>query len=213
MKGLIAKDLLLIRQQLPSVLIVVICGIFMAFSFEPQIVIGYIAMVSAMTVAGTVGYDEYQNGLRFLFTLPVSKKTYVYEKYLLTMAAVFISGLLASCIAYFITAVIRHDPMDFIDLLTSYVMMTSVILIMCGVTLLVRIHFGSEKGRIIQFVIYGILLVALLLGTKIISLLNIKVSAPTVLPHETLPIVLIGAIIIFMVMEKITAGLMEKKEF
>lgn len=39
-------------------------------------------MFRAMIAVGTLSYDETDNGLAFLMTLPVDRKTYVREKYL-----------------------------------------------------------------------------------------------------------------------------------
>lgn len=39
-------------------------------------------MFGAMIAVGTLSYDETDNGLAFLMTLPVDRKTYVREKYL-----------------------------------------------------------------------------------------------------------------------------------
>ena len=51
-------------------------------------------MLMIIVMIVTISYDEYDNGYRFLMTLPIDSKVYVSEKYIFCIA-----GTLVSCIA------------------------------------------------------------------------------------------------------------------
>ncbi len=82
MKGLFIKDLILLRNQWKTFIAFIGLGFFMAMSMKDNAGVIYMAMVISMFSISTLGYDEFDNGFRFLFTLPVSRKAYVREKYL-----------------------------------------------------------------------------------------------------------------------------------
>ena len=60
--------------------------------------LSYMMVVSASLVYATISYDYFEKGMSFLFTLPVSKKSYVLEKYLLTV-------LVELCVAAFVVLI------------------------------------------------------------------------------------------------------------
>lgn len=83
MKGLLIKDFKLLKGQkqfLAAVLVVTI--VFMTTNTSLSFIISYITVMMGMITLTTISYDEYENGMGYLFTLPVSRKGYVREKYL-----------------------------------------------------------------------------------------------------------------------------------
>lgn len=54
-------------------------------------------MLTIIVIVGTISYDEYDNGYRFLMTLPIDAKMYVLEKYIF-----FIAGTITSWVEAFI---------------------------------------------------------------------------------------------------------------
>ena len=79
MKGLFIKDLLLLKNQKRTLPLLVLCGIVMSASMQPSSAIIYLAVLGSMLCTGTISYDEMDHGYSFLFTLPVTRKTYVRE--------------------------------------------------------------------------------------------------------------------------------------
>ena len=83
MKGLLIKDLMLLKNQMRFFIMFSMLCLFMLFiNFNPGYVIGYMTLIFVMFTFTTISYDEFDNGFTFLFTLPVSRKMYVREKYL-----------------------------------------------------------------------------------------------------------------------------------
>ena len=85
MKGLFVKDIELMKQQKQYFILVIVMGVILnlAGSGSVSFAIGYFTFVTAIFAITTISYDEFDNGLAFLMTLPVTRKQYVAEKYLL----------------------------------------------------------------------------------------------------------------------------------
>ena len=85
MKGLFVKDIELMKQQKQFFILVVVMEVILnlAGSGSVSFATGYFTIVTAIFAITTISYDEFDNGLAFLMTLPVTRKQYVAEKYLL----------------------------------------------------------------------------------------------------------------------------------
>ena len=85
MKGLFVKDIELMKQQKQFFILVVVMEVILnlAGSGSVSFATGYFTIVTAIFAITTISYDEFDNGLAFLMTLPVTRKQYVVEKYLL----------------------------------------------------------------------------------------------------------------------------------
>ena len=88
MKGLFVKDIELMKQQKQFFILVVVMEVILnlAGSGSVSFATGYFTIVTAIFAITTISYDEFDNGLAFLMTLPVTRKQYVAEKYLLSRA-------------------------------------------------------------------------------------------------------------------------------
>lgn len=153
MKGLLIKDLKLIKTQKTFLIIVAgICVVLLASGKEMSVVLAYAAAVLSMVVVSTVSYDEYNNGMSFLFTFPVSRKKYVLEKYvfgILSVAAVLAagSGLMGVVSAAKLQS---FQQQEWLSALLGAVLTAVLIL---SLSLPVQLKFGAEKGRIVMFLI------------------------------------------------------------
>ena len=77
MKGLFVKDIELMKQQKQFFIMVVVMGVILnlAGSVSVSFAAGYFTIVTAIFAITTISYDEFDNGLAFLMTLPVTRKT------------------------------------------------------------------------------------------------------------------------------------------
>ena len=82
MKGLLIKDFKLLKNQKQFFLIIgLITFMFLVTNDSPYFTITYATMMFSMFTMSTISYDEYDNGAAYLFSLPISRKGYVAEKY------------------------------------------------------------------------------------------------------------------------------------
>jgi len=166
MKGLLIKDVRTILNNNKSFFMMAIAIVFIfAFMETPEFVIGYIAILGTMLVLGTISYDEFDNGYAFIFTLPVTRKSYVQSKYVLALVYTVVVWLVACTLLLIITSV-RENVFS----------MTFPIGVLCGSYVLqsimipVQLKYGSEKSRvaivIIMGALFGIGALAMLLLSK-----------------------------------------------
>lgn len=217
MKGLLTKDLILLRQQSKSLLIIVMCGIMMSIAFEKTAVIGYLGIIGTMLAVGTLSYDEFDNGFSFLFTLPFARKTFVREKYLLCIAIAAIL-ILFGCAVSCIMMAAGSTGVDFNEIALSAGSMFFIALLFTSFLLPIRIKYGSEKGRTITYIFYAAILLLTFGGSKVLDMIGISIPAfvaklDSMNPYVILGILCLVILALVIVSEKITERIIEKKEF
>ena len=108
----------------------------------------YSIFVSIGVSVGTISYDAYHHGMNYLMTLPVTRKQYVWSKYLLGFWFVAVTGVAALLIGILKVQVTGNQEMQ--DLLISAgVSMILAGMILCGMIPL-RLKYEAEKSRIIM---------------------------------------------------------------
>ena len=155
MKGLLIKDFKLLKGQkqfFAAVLIVM--TVFLMTSTSPSFVIIYITVMMGMLTLTTISYDEHENGMGYLFTLPVSRKGYVREKYLFGIMTTLPVLAVVSAIAFLVSG-IRH--IDFTVEEWGGAIMGSMLIVTMMLSLLIPIElkFGAERSRIAMTLVFG----------------------------------------------------------
>lgn len=141
MKGLLLKDIGLLKNMKVMIAIYFILGAIFSFT-NTQFILGtcYVATFSGMLGIGTLSYDEYDNGNAYLLTLPITRKEYVLEKYILTFSCI-LGGV--CCITLWVCIVSMIRQYSFENVLTEFVvavMITTLILVgICGAMILKNI--------------------------------------------------------------------------
>lgn len=213
MNGLLTKDFLIIKGQKNTMLIVVLTSIIMAFSFDTSVLVIYATILGSILSLGTLSYDEFDNGFAYLFTLPVSRKTYVREKYLFSLG-----GCIAFMLVGFVlAAILSLFKQTSIDILSSGLSSMFAGIIMISIMIPLRLKYGSEKSRIALFVVYGVIALILFAGKSILESLGIKEAAMMAIVNASTGVVItciiIIAIVVFVASEKISEKIMENKEY
>ena len=216
MKGLILKDLSIIKNQMKSLLIIMVLFVFLSivnkeFSFILFIVPFYMIMI----LITTLSYDEFNHWDTYCNTLPFSRKDIVKAKYLLfNLCNIFllVIGLLVSVIVPLFTDI------TFESLFSSII--GTVLGISIVISLLIPFYYkyGSQKGRIMLFVV--IMASALLIGGlfKILQGINFDVLAVINKLENINFIILIFGILLFVLIiiyisYLISCRIYSKKEF
>ncbi|MHC5373513.1 ABC-2 transporter permease [Enterococcus sp. LJL120] len=96
MKGLLIKDLALLNDRRK---LLIYLAILLLFSFNiqtmPFLAVIVIPFLTMTVIIGTIAMDATDNSERFLFSLPISRKIYVAEKYLLSLLGAALGLLIA----------------------------------------------------------------------------------------------------------------------
>mgnify|MGYP000588301703 CR=1 FL=1 len=150
MRGLLMKDLELIKINMKMYLAVFLIGIIYLVAQEngSTFFVAYAIFVSIGVSVGTISYDGYHHGMKFLMTLPVTKKQYVQSKYLLSFGfAVLVSviSLLLGMIRIQISG--KQEAEDLLISAGTALVISCIIL--CGMIPL-RLKYEAEKSRIVM---------------------------------------------------------------
>ena len=214
MKGLFVKDIELMKQQKQFFILVVVMGVILNLAGSGSFATGYFTFVTAIFAITTISYDEFDNGLAFLMTLPVTRKQYVAEKYLLGAGLTAAAWGIAT-----ITGVICKGVAELQGCLSEKIIDTLIYiplaLLMLAVSLPLVIHFGAEKGRYIAMVMWAIIFAVVYILIKTMGLSADAVDAwlNGLNRGMVLAGVVLFTVIVYMGSFGIGVRLMEKKEF
>lgn len=216
MKGLLLKDMLILKNQKKTMLMIVILGIALSLTMQITSVIVYFMMLGCMLALGTFAYDEMDNGYSFLFTLPVSRKTYVREKYLFMITWVLICAVFGIiCCGILVLTGLGKLENGWSDIPEYTLSMLTVILLIIAVSVPLRVKFGSEKSRIVIYIIVGAGLLLGVITSRIAgpAAESAKAFITGLAPAKVIPILAAVSVILLLISEQITQKIIAKKEF
>jgi len=216
MKGLMLKDLSLLKTQMNSVAIMLVIAVFMLLTGEMvSFVVTYAVMVFSMFGVSTMSYDKFDNGYAFLFTLPISRKLYVLEKYVFSVLSILTGAVIASGLMCGIELVKSGSLANAEDLgfVLGYVCGATIFL---SLILPIQFQFGPEKSRIAMIVIFMVIMAGVFGLKDMVD--NEKATELLLKISQITPIALIGGLVVLAIMLLMTSYLiswkiMEKKEF
>ncbi len=176
MKGLLVKDYnILLLQSRFLMLILGISAILILTMENPSFLIGYVTIICSMQALSTISYDDFDNGYSFLFTLPVTRKDYVLEKYIM---AVLVGGAawLISTIASLIVSVVKVEQYVIGEGIVEALLIMSACMSLSFIAIPIQLKYGSEKARIVQFAVAGVVGMAIYFLDLLVEKLNGIVS-------------------------------------
>lgn len=148
MRGLILKDIAIVKTQMRSMMIIMAIVIFMMVTGDnASFAIMYCNILFMMFGVTTLSYDAFENGHAFLFTLPVTRKLYVKEKYVFSLICLLI-GFLLSILVLGITAM-KSQSFD-LSMAVGYMFGGAIFL---SIMLPIDFKFGPEKARVAMIVV------------------------------------------------------------
>ena len=215
MKGLLMKDLAFVKLQAKSMIIIFLLVVFMLLQGSNfEFVIVYANIIFTMFVVTTINYDYFENGCAFLITLPISRKMYVSEKYVLAFLAAG-CGLIADVIFMLIAHFLKEEyvfGMDNLIFALAYVLGS---LVFVALMLPIELRYGPEKARVAMIVVVAVIFAGVFVFTGIGPF---DLSGATTKLLSLKKIVLLGiagvAVVIALgISYLISCRIMEKKEF
>ena len=219
MKGLLIKDFkLMLNQKNFFILIVLILGATACFlDFDYYFLIGYFMFICSLFTISTISYDEFDNGIAFLFTLPFSRSRYVEEKYCFGILAGTCSWFLSFVITTIIQ-MINFNNFIFSDWMLSTLVMLPIMFVMLAILIPFQLKYGSENGRIAIIIFLGggfvvCYLLANLLAQSQINFNSLISFINNVDPLIILLIIFAICLAILFVSMKISKQIVLKKEF
>ena len=178
MRGLLVKEIELMKQQKQFFILVVVMGIILNLTGSGSVsfATGYFTIITAIFVITTMSYDEFDNGFVFLMTLPITRKQYVAEKYLLGTGLTIVAWAVATVLALICKfAANRGESVS--EIMIGGVATIPVALLMLAMFIPLGIYFGVEKGRYIAIVLWIIIIVVVYALVKTMGFSEETVSA------------------------------------
>mgnify|MGYP005791612219 FL=1 len=209
MKGLILKDLLLIKGNARYILIFLV--IFGLIALEGNDVLYFIpAFISMMMFMTTFSYDEYNKWDAYAITLPIKKENIVLSKYVGSTILLGIALILTFIISLVVGLV--TEQLDMQKNITLLLGCGGAVLLVEAIMYPLLIKFGVEKGRI--WVFLGIFLSSFIIGFIFQKVsLTIPENLMTFL-SQYLPWILAAALLLILIISyTISKKLYLKKEF
>lgn len=217
MRGLLIKDFRLFLQQKKFLIMLLVIAILLNANSNATFVISYLTFLCSIVSLSTISYDEFDNGYAFLFTLPVSRKTYATEKYVFSI----ILGVIAWLIG--VLTAIPFQMCQNADFVLKEGLIEAVILLPCLFIILsvmtpFMLKFGGEKGRTAMLVVVGIVFVVGFALVKLVETLHINVnkilsSLPAMNMGTIVVAAFLASFVVLFVSVVISVRIMEKKEF
>lgn len=177
MKGLFIKDLQLLKTQRNFIIIILaITILFSFFNQSSSAIISYSTLVSSLLMISTISYDELNNSMAYLMTLPTSRRLYVKEKYLLGLCTGGLGWLFGVGVSIAFT-LFNNISIDWNVWLGNCLLIIVILIVLLAFTLPTQLKFGGDKGRIALFGVVAVLFIVGSLVVKGLSLIGIDAIA------------------------------------
>ena len=220
MKGLLIKDLMLLKNNAQFFAILgIISLMFLIMYSNVTFVVSYITIMFSMFSISSISYDRDDNGMSFLFTLPVNRRDYVNSKYVFALIIILGSVTVSSFLTFAAGMVRRLEfiPEDGLMGAGSAVLCAGV---MSALMIPLSLKFEAEKSRIVMPAVIGTAFVIAFCITKVIKFLGIEGDIIVLVKRiENANVwIVLGAIlgitaILFFISYLFSFKIMEKKEF
>lgn len=217
MKGLFVKDLKLMSGQKKFVFLVFLIACMLTATNSAMFVGNYLMIFCSVLVISTISYDEFDNGNAFLFTLPISRKEYVREKYIfglgVCMVVCFITTLV---IVGYQSVVVEHY--NWVEGIISSISGIFVSAFLLSFMIPLQLKFGSEKGRLVLAGISGIIGVIGFVAVGTTKKFDIAIDELThwldaIYPGAVAAGFVVVVLVMIVISYLISVRVMEKKEF
>lgn len=215
MKGLLLMDFKFLKRQRKFLLIVgLLVFVFLFNKDMSSFGVSYATMLFGIFAINSIYYDEANNGNAFLFTLPFSRKEYVFSKYLFGMIMGGGAWLLSSLIGIGYLSV-ANTGINIAEWFAINAVSLILLLVMLSFMFPIQFKFGMEKSRLVMTILFVLvfMLINFFAGEDQVDRLNegmvfLERINPAVLFGGALVAVLAFTGISFV----ISVGIIEKKQ-
>lgn len=215
MKGLLLMDFKFLKRQRKFLLIVgLLVFVFLFNKDMSSFGVSYATMLFGIFAINSIYYDEANNGNAFLFTLPFSRKEYVFSKYLIGMIMGGGAWLLSSLIGIGYLSM-ANTGINIAEWFAINAVSLILLLVMLSFMFPIQFKFGMEKSRLVMIILFVLvfMLINFFAGEDQVDRLNegmvfLERINPAVLFGGALVAVLAFTGISFV----ISVGIIEKKQ-
>ena len=174
-------------------------------------------MMFSMFTMSTISYDEYDNGAAYLFSLPISRKGYVAEKYLFGVLTSLLAWLIVT-VLNFVFVIVRKLEIEPQELGVVSVVALVVAGMVLAISIPLQLKFGAEKSRMAFFAVFALAFVVAFIFVKVMERTSVNFTAilekldQASFGSMTAILLLIGAVMLG-ISALISMRVMDRKEF
>ena len=203
MKGLILKDLINLKRQTKTMIILIIFYFVLALTNENSSMFsGMILILFAMLPTTAISYDERANWDKYGLTMPISRVDMVLSKYILGFILSSIALIICFIVQIFINKSISKETIGITLLLFC------ISLFYTTIVLPIVFKLGVEKGRMLMTLVLFIPFTIIMLLPKFITtppteemLIKILYASPVII------------IVLYILSILLSISIYKKKEF
>ncbi len=154
MKGLLIKDFNLLKKRGSILLVcILVFTVYQLGEFNSEAAVGFATLMVGIFSLTTITYDEYENGMPFLFTLPIRKVDYVREKYIFGFLIATVTWIImeAACI-FFDALVWTENNGNFEDKLAFCVGYLALVYFLISIQIPLKLKFAERSGIVMMVV-------------------------------------------------------------
>lgn len=213
MLGLLTKDIAVLLQSKKRFVLVFVWAIVMSFMLEDgSFVVGWLSMIGSIFSLTVSSYDEYDNCMPFIMSLPVNGTICAVEKYVFGFICGFGSWLIGLIICV-VALLLTNSSIDLNNTFISMIFMIPLFVLLLDINLPINLKYGSEKSRTIMLIIGGFVFAGTMIAGKLIDLDLDIYSLNNLSIHSLLLMLYIFTIIITIISILISIKVMKSKEF
>ncbi len=192
MKGLLLKELIMLKKGAATLLIFLGCFGLIGPSGNPTMLL-MIPLFSAILLYGHINYDEQSKWQQYSIALPYGRKMIVSAKYAAMAIGAVVSTVLV-VLLYGVTVAIGKAEFSLKDLVGHLVLSLAIGIVYPSFFLPLAYKFNSEKGRTIMLFLNGasgaiaVFLLSAIDGTGILAKLS---NYTNILPYIAIAAVLV----------------------
>lgn len=218
MKGLLIKDFKLMKNNAMFLVLIIVISIGCAAGMKnPFFALGYATALVSIFSVNTIAYDEYDNGMPYLLSLPVSKKLYVKEKYVFAIMISVIGLTIATLISVGVSLFMKeqYEIKEWFGILALSLFF---VILIQGVILPVRMKFDSEKHKMAMLAVVGAMAAVggAVYGITKVCGIDLEAVLDKVLIEKTwisFGVVILLGVCMMLISYKLSVRFMEKREF
>lgn len=216
MKGLLIKDYMLLKNQKSYFMTLFLTfTVISIVSKSFTMIITTVPIILSMFTLSTISYDEFDNGNDFLFTLPFSRNQYVISKYIFGMSVGSMTSMFATILVYFIELKMGLFDNGLFEVMMAALCMLNIFL---AVMVPIQLKFGSERGRLVNFIALVIIGSFASLTMYILKLLSIDITQLLIMislmsKYIVMSILLLISLSIIFISMLISFKIMHNKQF
>ena len=174
MRGLLLMDFKFLKRQTKFLIIVgLLVFVFLFNKDMSSFGVAYATMLFGIFAVNSIYYDEANNGNVFLFTLPFSRKEYVFSKYLCGMIMGGGAWILSNLIGIGYLSMV-NTGVNIAEWFAINVVYLILLLVMLSFMFPIQFKFGMEKSRLVMIILFVLvfMLMNLLTGDDYMDQLN-----------------------------------------